>query len=53
MTGMIVNNVNTLATEIEMVIWDNFAVINKNIPALNPQIFQVLPFKKCDSMIKL
>ena len=52
-TGRRINTVNTVTTKMEMVMWDNFAVRNQNILALNPQIFQVLLFEKCDSMVKL
>ena len=52
-TGRRINTVNTVATKMEMVIWDHFAVRNQNILALNLQIFQVLLFKKCDIMVKL
>ena len=51
--GRRINTVNTVTTKMEMVMWDHFAVRNQNILALNPQIFQVLIFKKCDSMLKL
>ena len=51
--GKRINTMNTVVTKMEMVMWDNFAVRNQNILALNPQIFQVLLFKKCDSMVKM
>ena len=51
--GRRINTVNTVTTKMEMVMWDHFAVRNQNILALNPQIFQVILFKKCGSMVIL
>ena len=45
-TGRRINTVNTVATKMEMVMWDHFDVRNQNILALNPQIFQVFLFKR-------